>query len=82
MRGTAILAREGITLDDIVRAPSGRAIAAVYQGILLLNVYAPSGTSRKAEREEFYNLVLPPLFRNDVPHILCGGGLQLCDTAM
>ena len=40
MRGTAILAREGITLD-IVTAPSGRAIAAVYQGILLLSVYAP-----------------------------------------
>ena len=35
IRGTAILAREGITLDDIMRAPSGRAIAAVYQGILL-----------------------------------------------
>jgi exonuclease III len=53
IRGTAILAREGITLDDNVRAPSGRAIAAVYQGILLLNVYAPSGTSRRPKEKNF-----------------------------
>jgi len=84
MRGTAMLVRENITLDNIVRAPSGRAMAAVFLGILLLNVYAPSGTSRKAEREEFYNLDLPPLLRSDVPHLMCGGDfncvLQPCDV--
>jgi exonuclease III len=45
MRGTVFLTRDGINLENIVRTPTGRAIAATYQGVLLLNVYAPSGTS-------------------------------------
>jgi exonuclease III len=66
IRGTAFLSRDGIILENIVRTPTGRAIAATYRGVLLLDVYAPSGTSQKAEREQFYNLELPTLLRTDV----------------
>jgi exonuclease III len=53
MPGTAFLAREGIQLDHIAASPTGRVMAATFQGVLLLNVYAPSGTTMRAEREKF-----------------------------
>jgi exonuclease III len=73
MKGTAFVVREGIRLDHVEKLPSGRAIAAVFQGILLVNLSAPSGTSRKAEREAFYNMVLPSLLRNEVSQVILGG---------
>jgi exonuclease III len=78
MRGTAFLSRNGINLKNIVRMPTGRAIAASYQGVLLLNIHihAPSSTSQKAEREQFYNLELPTLLRIDVQQVV----LRLCGT--
>ena len=57
-RGTAILAREQISLTKITRLPSGRGMAASYQGIWLVNLYAPSGTANRQEREDFYNAEL------------------------
>jgi exonuclease III len=40
-RGTAIAARDNIELVNITRMPSGRAIAAEFKGIWLVNIYAP-----------------------------------------
>lgn len=57
-RGTAILTREQISLTNITRLPSGRGMAASYQGIWLVNLYAPSGTANRQEREDFYNAEL------------------------
>jgi exonuclease III len=48
MRGTAILAKSQHQLTNILIIPSGRAIAAKLQGIYLINIYAPSGTARRA----------------------------------
>ena len=73
MRGTALLARKGIQIDSIVVSPTGRAMAASFQGVLLISVYAPSGTAMRAEREQFFNSELPPLLRADYKHIICGG---------
>jgi exonuclease III len=73
MRGTAFLLREGIRLNHVEKLPSGRAIAAVIQGILLVNLYATSGTARKAEREAFYSMDLPFLLRNEVSHVMLSG---------
>ena len=39
MRGTAILAKDGITLTKITKLPSGRVLAAEYRGTLLINIY-------------------------------------------
>jgi len=67
MRGRAIEARSEIQLTNITTLPSGRAIAAEYRGIRLINVYTPSGTTRRNERERFYNAVPPCLLRPGDP---------------
>ena len=46
-RDTAILTREQISLTNITRLPSGRGVAASYQGIWVVNLYAPSGTANR-----------------------------------
>ena len=57
-RGTAMLRKEQISLTNITRLPSGRGMAACYQGIWLVNIYAPFGTANRQEREDFYNVEL------------------------
>jgi len=64
IRGTAILAKSTLLLTNITILPSGRAMAADYKGIRLINVYAPSGTARRANREQFYTTELPYLFHD------------------
>ena len=49
MRGTAILARHDYPLTKVTSLPTGRAIAADYNGIRLVNVYAPAGTAKRAD---------------------------------
>jgi exonuclease III len=49
-RGTAILTRDGITVTQIKRIPSGRGMAMEINGVWYINVYAPSGAERKLER--------------------------------
>ena len=53
MRGTTIGARKEFHLTNITTLPTGRAIAAEYKGMQLINIYAPSGTEMQAEREHF-----------------------------
>jgi exonuclease III len=50
--GNAILAKNEYYLHHIARLPSGRAIAASYD-IRIINVYAPSGTEKHGNRENF-----------------------------
>jgi exonuclease III len=50
-RGTAVITREHYTLNNIVRLPSGKGMAAEFQGLWLVNVYTPSGAERAQERE-------------------------------
>jgi len=54
-RGTAILTRDDLQMHRIRRLPSGRKLAAYCNNICLVNIYAPSGTSNRAEREAFFN---------------------------
>jgi exonuclease III len=49
-RGTAILTREHLPLTRIVSLPSGRGIAAIFQGVRLINIYAHSG--KKSDRRK------------------------------
>jgi exonuclease III len=50
MRGIVIVMRN-ITLTNILKLPTGRAIAAEYNGMNLFNICAPSGSARRTERE-------------------------------
>jgi exonuclease III len=55
IRGTARVARNDIMLRNISKFPSGRAIAAECKGLYVVNIYGPSGTAKRTERENFYN---------------------------
>jgi exonuclease III len=52
-RGTAILAKDGLILTNIQRIPSGRGIAATLNGIRIVNIYAPSRSEKRSEKEAF-----------------------------
>ena len=73
MRGTAIMARRNIQITNIAKLPSGRAIAVTIYGLRIINIYAPSGTSRRTERERFYNAELPTLLPTQDRPLLVGG---------
>ena len=53
MRGRAIVARKDIALMNMKKLPSGRAIAAEYRGLYIVNINAPSGTANRAEPNTF-----------------------------
>jgi len=72
IRGTAIPARSTLHLSNIITLPSGRAIAADYKGIRFINLYAPSGTARRAYREQFSTTELSYLFTTALPICLLG----------
>ena len=73
IRGTAIVARNDIRLHNINKSPSGRAIAAEYKGVYIVNIYAPSGTAKRTEREHFYNVEVPQLLQTGHGEIIIGG---------
>jgi exonuclease III len=70
MRGTAIMARREVHLTNVTKLSSGRAIAADYKGIELINIYTPSGTARKTEREHFYVTELPQILQAGHTYLL------------
>jgi exonuclease III len=47
--------KNGITTTYIKRKPSGRGMAVKLNGTWIINTYAPSGTEKKNERENFCN---------------------------
>jgi hypothetical protein len=84
MRETAILARQDYSLTNVTSLPTGRAIAADYNGLRLVNVYAPAGTAKRADRERFFNSQLSTLLYAATQGVLLGGNfncvLQPSDT--
>jgi hypothetical protein len=72
-RGTAILMRQPLSLERIDVLPSGRGIAGYYTETYIVNVYAPLGAARRAERQEFCHVHLPYLFRSMPRHFILGG---------
>jgi exonuclease III len=73
MKGTAFVTRNELQLTNITKLPSGRGMAANCMGITLIKVYAPSGTAKQAERENFYNTELVHLLRNVPENLILGG---------
>jgi exonuclease III len=73
MHGTVILTRNVSGLRNIQKIPSGRAMAANLGELRLLNIYAPSGTANRSERESFYNSELTPLMSHTPGTLIIGG---------
>jgi len=72
-RRTAILAKEELVLSDIRRIPSGRGIAATYNGIRIINVYAPSGAEKRNARESFYDTEITSLLLSTDTEMIIAG---------
>ena len=72
-RGTAILVKEFMELKRIIRLPSGRGLAAEWNGTWLVNVYAPSGAELRREREEFFATEVPILLQHLPERLIVGG---------
>jgi hypothetical protein len=75
-RGTAIVARDGINLANVIRLPSGRAIAARFRDLWLIKVNVPSGAARRQERETFYASELPLSLTDSAHHIVREGDVK------
>jgi exonuclease III len=73
LRGTALVTKSEHQLDNIARTPSGRAMAANINNTRIINIYAPSGTARKTDRERFFNEELAELMYTPETDILLGG---------
>jgi hypothetical protein len=69
LRGTTFIIRNTLMVTNISGIPSGRAIAASFDGIHILNIYAPSGTSKRRAIELF--------FGNDLPYLIDMVSLEL-----
>jgi exonuclease III len=54
LRGTAILTRTGLLVDEVRRLPSGRGIAVHVKQVWYVSVYAPSGAESRADRDVFF----------------------------
>ena len=71
MRETAKLARKERPITIVHKLPSGRAMSAEYSEISLSNVYAPSGSAQRTERE-LLNTELPFAFYTTSSHTILG----------
>lgn len=72
-RGVAILVRDGIDVTDITYLPSARGIALTALDTRFINVYAPSGTTRRHDRATFYSTEVAPLFLGRYEHTVFAG---------
>jgi exonuclease III len=75
-RGTAILAKEGLSLTDITRLRSRRGIAVCYEGIRIINMHAPSGVEKRRERKDFYTTEVSTLLPSKPAEILFAGDVN------
>jgi exonuclease III len=81
-RGAAIITRDTMRLDSLEMLPSGRGIAAWYAYVYCVNIYAPSGTSRRSEREAFFNTEIPCLLHMIPQNFSLGGDFNCFLTSL
>jgi exonuclease III len=68
--------KERITITDIKRIPSGRGMAAKLNGTWITNIYAPSGTEKKKERENSYNTDITYILPTTHAEIILAGDFK------
>ncbi|KAL9705541.1 hypothetical protein quinque_009059 [Culex quinquefasciatus] len=67
-RGTAIALKEHIRYSHFQISMDGRLIALQINDTTLCNIYAPSGTAQRADRERFFNNTLAYYLRRRTSH--------------
>ena len=83
-RGTAIALKEHIRFSHVEKSLDGRLIALQINDTTLCNIYAPSGTAQRADRERFFNNTLAYYLRRHTSHTMLIGDfncvLRQCDA--
>jgi exonuclease III len=79
-RGMAFLVKTGLDVQHIKRIPSGRGIAAMFQGIWIINIYAPSGAEKRVERECFFNNEFTFLLPTDSNDVIIAGDFNCVNS--
>ena len=73
-----------MSITIVHKIHSGRAMSAEFSGIRLINVYAPSGSAQRTEREAYFNTELPVFFYTASPDTILRGdficALNTADT--
>jgi exonuclease III len=72
-RGTAFMIREGVNITGIKRIFSGRGIAINHNGMQIINIYAPSGSEKRNEREDVFNMELPHMLSTTNTDMIIAG---------
>jgi exonuclease III len=71
--GTGILAKDYYLFTDIHRTPTGRGISALFNGIRIINIYAPSCSEKQREKEEFYTDHVARLLTHSSDYMVLAG---------
>jgi hypothetical protein len=79
-RGTAIVFRDTLPLDNVEKVPSGWGITGRKNQATLINLYAPSGSNNLYERETFFNADLIYLLRHLPTHCIVRGDFNCVIT--
>jgi hypothetical protein len=69
-RETTIVSKTGLHLQNRKHIPSGRGIATIFQGICIINIYAPSSAEKRVDRECFFNSDDTPLLPTDPAEVI------------
>ncbi|KAJ4429252.1 hypothetical protein ANN_26255 [Periplaneta americana] len=72
-RGTAIIYLAGMDIEQVETHPSGRVISMNINNTQFINVYLPSGTNYRQERENFISKEIPFYLRHRYNRLLIGG---------
>lgn len=72
-RGTAIALKDHIQFSHLESSLYGRHIAVKVQNTALCNIYAPSGTTFRAERLRFFNGTIACYLRYNTQHVILAG---------
>lgn len=83
-RGTAIALKDFIKFTHVEKSLDSRMITLRVLNTTIANVYAPSGTAMRAERERFFNTTLAYYLRHNTEHTVLTGDfncvLRPCDA--
>lgn len=83
-RGTAIALKTHIKFSHVEKSLDGRLLALRVHNTTMCNVYAPSGSALRAERERFFNNTIAYYLRYRTDHVILGGDfncvVRQCDA--
>ena len=71
--GTALLTRNKVPLTNVVCHPNNRIISAKVANVWIYNIYAPSGSQCRKQRDEFFAQEVAVEMQGRREHIICGG---------